>query len=69
VEAGTGSGDDVDESSGSSLSPSTPCSPSSTKILSYISLSPAHSKTSRGQGAVSSKVTSHDLTTVLVSKL
>jgi hypothetical protein len=33
VEAGTGSGDDVDGSSGSSSSPSTLCSPSSTKML------------------------------------
>jgi hypothetical protein len=69
VEAGTCSGDDVDGSSGSSLSPSMPYSPSSTKMLSSISLSPAHAKTPQGQGAVSSKVTSHDSTTVLVSKL
>jgi hypothetical protein len=46
VKAGTGSGDDVEGSSGSSSSPSMPYSPSSTKMLSSISLSPAHSKTS-----------------------
>jgi hypothetical protein len=46
VEARTGSGDDVEGSSGSSLSPSTPYSPSSTKMLSSIFLSPTHSKTS-----------------------
>jgi hypothetical protein len=69
VEAGTGSGDDVGGSSGSSSSPLMPYSPSSTKMLSSISLSPAPSKISQGQGAVSLKVTSHDSTTVLVSKL
>jgi hypothetical protein len=69
VEAGTSSSDDVEGSSGSSSSPSKPYSSSSTKILSSFSLSPAHSKTSRGQVAVSSKVTSHDSTMVLVSRL
>jgi hypothetical protein len=69
VEAATCSGDDVEGSSGSSSSPSTPYSPSSTKMPSSIFLSPAQSKTSHGQWAVMSKITSHDSTTVLVSKL
>jgi hypothetical protein len=69
VKVWTCSGDDVDGSSGSSLSLSMPYSPSSTKMLSAISLSPAHSTTPRGQGAVSSKVASHDSTMVLFSKL
>jgi hypothetical protein len=69
VEAWTGSGDDVAGSSTSSSSPSMPYSPSSTKILSSISLSPAHWKTSRGQGAISLKVTSDDSTMVLVLRL
>jgi hypothetical protein len=46
VEARTNSGDDVDGCSGSSSSPSTPYSSSSIKMLSFISLSLAHSKTS-----------------------
>jgi hypothetical protein len=69
VKAGIRSGDDVEGSSGSSSSPSKPYSSSSTKMLSSISLSHAHSKTSRGQGVISLKVTSHDSTTVLVSRL
>jgi hypothetical protein len=48
VEAGTCSGDDVEVSSDSSLSPSTPYSPSSTKMLSSIFLLHAHSKISWG---------------------
>jgi hypothetical protein len=48
VKAGTNSGDDVEGRRGSSSSPSKPCSYSSIKILSSISLSLAHSKTSRG---------------------
>jgi hypothetical protein len=48
-------GDNVDGSSDSSSSPSMPYSPSSTIMLSSISLSPAHSMTPRGQGAVLSK--------------
>jgi hypothetical protein len=66
VEAGTSSGVDVDECSGSSSSLLKPYSSSSTKMLSSISLSPAHSNTSWGQGVVSSKVTSCDSTMVLV---
>jgi hypothetical protein len=69
VEAGTSTDDYVDGSSGSSSSQLKLCSSSSTKVLSSIFLSPAHSKISRGQGAVSLKVTSHDSTTVLVSRL
>jgi hypothetical protein len=69
VEAGTCSGDDVEGRSGSSSSSSKPYSSSSTKMLSSISLSPAHSKTSRRQGADLLKVTSHDSTTMLVSRL
>jgi hypothetical protein len=69
VKAGTCSSDDVEGSSDSSSSPSMNYSPSSTKMLSSISLLPAHSKTSHGQGAVSSKVTSYDATTVLGSRL
>jgi hypothetical protein len=69
VEAGTGLSDDVERISGSSSSSPTSYNPSSIKILSSISLSHAHSKTSWGQGLVSSKVTSHDSTTVLVSRL
>jgi hypothetical protein len=69
VKAGTSSGDDVEGSSGSSSSPSKPYCSSFTKMLSSISLSPAHSKTSRGQGVVLLKVTSYDSTTVLVSML
>jgi hypothetical protein len=69
VDAGTSSGDDIDGSSGSSSSQSKPYSSSSTKMLYSTSLSSAHSKTSRGQGAVLSKVTSHDSITVLVSRL
>jgi hypothetical protein len=45
VEERTGLGDDVEGSSGSSSSPSMPYSPSHTKMLSSISLSPAHSMT------------------------
>jgi hypothetical protein len=48
LEAGTSSGDDVEGRSGSSSSWSTPYSPSYTKMLSSISLSPTHSMTSRG---------------------
>jgi hypothetical protein len=69
VEVGTDSSDDIEGSSGSYLSPSTPYSSSSIEMLSSISLSPAHSRTSWGLGAVSSKVTSYDSTMVLVSKL
>jgi hypothetical protein len=69
VEERTCSGDDVEGSSGTSSSSSMPYSPSSTKMISSIFLSPAHSKTSRGQGAVLSKVTSHDSAMVLVSRL
>jgi hypothetical protein len=69
VEAGTYSGDNVEGSSGSSSSPSTPYSPSSTKMLSSIPLSSAHSRTSRGQGAILLKATSHNSTTMLVSRL
>jgi hypothetical protein len=62
-------GDDVEESIGSSSSPLKSYSSSSTKMISSISLSLAHSRASRGQGAVLSKVTSHDSRTVLVSRL
>jgi hypothetical protein len=64
VEAGTSSGDDVDGSSGSSSSLLKPYSSSSIKMLSSISLSPAHLRTLWGQGAVSSKVTSDDSITM-----
>jgi hypothetical protein len=69
VEAGTNLGDDIDGCCASSSSPSKPYSSSSIKMLSSISLSHAHSKTSHGQGAVLLKVTSHDSTTMLVSRL
>jgi hypothetical protein len=70
VEAGTCPGDKVDAGViCSSSSPSRPYSFSSTKIHSFIFLSPAPSKTSREHGAVSLKVTSHDSTTMLVSRL
>jgi hypothetical protein len=69
VEVETDSGDDVEGSNDSSSSSSTPYSPSYTKMLSSISLSPAHSRTSQGQGAVSSNVTSYNSTTVLISRL
>jgi hypothetical protein len=49
VEAGIDSSDDVEGSSGSSSSLSMSYSPSSIKMLSSISLSLAHSKTSCGQ--------------------
>jgi hypothetical protein len=69
VEEGTSSGDDVDKNSGSSSSRSNLYSSSSIKMRSSISLSPAHSKISWGQGAVSLKVTSHDSIIMLVSKV
>jgi hypothetical protein len=69
VEAETSLGHNVDGSSGSYSSWSKPGSSSSTKMLSSIFLSPTHSKISQGQGAVSSKIISHDSTTVLVSRL
>jgi hypothetical protein len=70
VEARTCPSDEVDAGAiCSSSSPSKLYSSSYTEILSSISLSPALSKTSRGQGAVSSKVISHDSTMVLVSRL
>jgi hypothetical protein len=69
VEAGTSSVDDVDGCSGSSSLLLKPCSSSSTKMLSYISLSPTHSKASRAQGAFLSKVILHDSTMVLVLRL
>jgi hypothetical protein len=70
VEAGIGSGDEVDAGViCSSSSPLKPYRSSSAKILSSISLALAISKTSRGQGIVSSKVTSHDSTMLLVSRL
>jgi hypothetical protein len=52
VEAGTSVGDDVEGSSGSSSSPLKLYSFSSTKMSYSISLSPEHSKTSRGQGVL-----------------
>jgi hypothetical protein len=69
VKSGTSSGDDVDGCNGSSSSPSMAYSPSSTKMFSSIFLTLAHSRTPRGQEVVSSNVTSHDSTTVLVSTL
>jgi hypothetical protein len=69
VEAGTSLGDDVEGSSDSSSSPSKSYSSSTTNMLSSISLSSTHSKTSQGKGAFSSKVTSHDSTMVLVLRL
>jgi hypothetical protein len=69
VKAGTSLDDDVNGSSDSSSSLLKPYSSSVTKMLSSISLSPAHSKTSQGQGAVSSKITSYDSIMMLVSRL
>jgi hypothetical protein len=70
VEAGIGSGDEVDAGAIClSSSPLKPYRSSSAKILSSISLALAISKTSRGQGIVLSKVTSHDSTMLLVSRL
>jgi hypothetical protein len=70
VDAGTSLRDEVDAGAIClSSSPSMSYSSSSTKILSSIFLSLALSKTSRVQGAISSKVTSHDSTMVLVSRL
>jgi hypothetical protein len=69
VKAERDSGDDVEGSSCLSLASSKLYSSSSTKMLSSIFLSPAHSRTSRGQEVVLSNVTSYDSTTVLVSRL